>query len=94
VLRCRTPEMIRKELWTSLLAYNLVRQVMLQAANRASLLPRQLSFSAAIQTIAASWLVMLATDDPIGSRLVDAALTNLAGHVVGNRPNPSSDLLT
>jgi len=87
VLRCRTPEMIRKELWTSLLAYNLVRQVMLQAANRTDLLPRQLSFSAAMQTIAASWLVMLATDDPVGARLVDAALTNLAGHVVGNRPN-------
>lgn len=30
---------------------------------------------------------MLATDDPVGSRLVDAALTKLAGHVVGNRPN-------
>ena len=32
VLRCKTPEMVQKEIWTCLLAYNLIRQKMLQAS--------------------------------------------------------------
>ena len=32
VLRCKTPEMVRKEIWTCLLPYNLIRRTMLQAA--------------------------------------------------------------
>jgi hypothetical protein len=32
VLRCKTPEMVHKEIWACLLAYNLIRQTMLQAA--------------------------------------------------------------
>ena len=33
VLRCKSPEMVRKEIWTCLLAYNLIRRTMLQAAS-------------------------------------------------------------
>src|SRR4029078_6240504 len=32
VLRCKTPEMVRKEIWAHLLAYNLLRTVMAVAA--------------------------------------------------------------
>jgi len=32
VLRCKTPELVRKEVWAHVLAYNLVRAVMAQAA--------------------------------------------------------------
>ena len=31
-LRCKTPELVRKEVWTHILAYNLIRTVMAQAA--------------------------------------------------------------
>ena len=34
VLRCKTPEMVRKEIWTCLLAYKLTRKSMLQAAKQ------------------------------------------------------------
>ena len=51
VLRCKTPAMVRKEIWMHLLAYNLVRTVMAEAAQRAGIKPRQLSFAAAVQTI-------------------------------------------
>ena len=34
ILRCKTPEMVRKEIWTHLLAYNLLRTVMAVAASR------------------------------------------------------------
>ena len=51
VLRCKSPEMIRKEIAAHLLAYTLVRTVMAQAASLAHVLPRQLSFKAALQVL-------------------------------------------
>jgi hypothetical protein len=61
-LRCQTPDMVRKEMWTCLLAYNLIRQSMLEAALKAKLSPRQLSFTAAMQKIAASWATLAVCD--------------------------------
>jgi hypothetical protein len=51
VLRCKTLEMVRKEVAVHLLAYNLVRTVTAQAATLARVLPRRLSFKAALQTL-------------------------------------------
>jgi hypothetical protein len=48
-LRCRTPEMAVKELWVYLLAYNLIRLLMAQAALLADQIPRQLSFKHSVQ---------------------------------------------
>lgn len=53
VLRCKRPEMVKKEIAVHLLAYNLVRAVMAQAAFLGHVLPRQLSFKAALQLIRA-----------------------------------------
>jgi hypothetical protein len=39
VLRCKTPELVRKEVWAHVLAYNLVRTVMAQAAAAHNLEP-------------------------------------------------------
>lgn len=86
ILRCKTPEMVRKEMWTCLLAYNLIRQAMLQSAQEAGAPPRTLSFTAALQTIGANWLVMILSDDTLTSRLIDAAWATMALHIVGNRP--------
>jgi hypothetical protein len=85
VLRCKTPPMIRREVWTCLLAYNLIRRTMLQAAQQSGLSPRQLSFTAALQTIGASWLVVL-LDPSFRTTLIDVQLMHMAGHTVGNRP--------
>ncbi len=43
VLRCKSPQMVKKEIAVHLLAYNLVRAVMAQAAHLGRVLPRQLS---------------------------------------------------
>jgi IS4 transposase len=51
ILRCKSPEMIRKEIAVHLLAYNLVRTVMAQAACHAQVVPRQLSFKATVQVL-------------------------------------------
>ena len=53
VLRCKSPAMIEKEIAVHLLAYNLVRSVMAQAAALSTLLPRQLSFKGALQQLRA-----------------------------------------
>lgn len=49
VLSCKTPEMIEKEIWIYLLAYNLIRMSMAQAALLSDRLPRQLSFKHSLQ---------------------------------------------
>jgi len=90
ILRCKTPRMIRKEMWTCLLAYNLIRRAMLQSAQASGQSPRHLSFAAALQAIAANWQVILFSEDSIAADLVDVALANLAGHTVGDAPAESS----
>ena len=48
-LSCKTPALALKELWVYLLAYNLIRLLMAQAALLAARLPRQLSFKHTVQ---------------------------------------------
>jgi hypothetical protein len=51
VLRCMTPEMVEKEIAVHMLAYNMVRATMAQAAHLGHVLPRQLSFKGALQLL-------------------------------------------
>jgi len=53
MLRCKTPELVRKEIWTHVLAYNLIRTVMAQAAAREEVPPRSISFKATLQVLEA-----------------------------------------
>ena len=53
VLRCKTPELVHREIWTHLLAYNLIRTVMAQAASKHRIEPRTISFKGALQTLEA-----------------------------------------
>ena len=52
-LRCKTPELVRKEIWTHVLAYNLIRTIMAQAASRHDVQPREISFKGTVQTLEA-----------------------------------------
>src|SRR5262245_62988464 len=51
MLRCKTPELVRKEIWAHVLAYNLIRTVMAQAAAREGIAPRSVSFKTALQVL-------------------------------------------
>jgi hypothetical protein len=53
ILRCKSPEMVRKEIAVHLLAYNLVRAVMAQAAYLGNVLPRLMSFKGTLQLLRA-----------------------------------------
>lgn len=55
LLSCQTPQMNEKEMWVHLLAYNLIRLLMAQAALSAGVHPRELSFKHTVQ-IWAEWV--------------------------------------
>jgi hypothetical protein len=86
VLRCKTPEMVRKEIWTHLLAYNLLRTVMAVAAAENGIEPRQVSFKGAKQMVTAFAPKLEAARPEQRAALVDAMLQAVAYHRVGNRP--------
>jgi hypothetical protein len=85
-LRCRSPEMVQKEIWACLLAYNVIRQKLLQAAQEKGISPREMSFTNAMQLVAAGWMVMPLLDGQMQKVLVGAALKSMADQVVGKRP--------
>jgi len=85
-VRCKTPEMVRRELWVTLLAYVLIRKVIATSAAVHDKQPRQLGFTLACQAILASRM-LLATGsarDPRG--LWTSALARIARNEVANRP--------
>lgn len=87
VLRCKSPSMVRKEIWMHLLAYNLIHKLMAQAAlMEPELCPRDISFKGTLQT-----LVVFATagwwhpDQRI--EMYRALLQAVATHRVNDRPD-------
>jgi hypothetical protein len=86
VLRCKTPEMVRKEIWAHLLAYNLLRTVMAVAAGINGLEPRQVSFKGAKQAVTAFAPKIEAARPEDRPALIEALLVVIAYHRVGDRP--------
>jgi Transposase DDE domain len=86
VLRCQSPEMVEKELRMHLLAYNLIRGVMAQAAEAHGREPRRVSFTGAWQTMKAFHESLVGASRAERERLVAAMLKAIAGHRVGDRP--------
>ncbi len=84
VLRTKTPEMVRKEIWCHLLAWNLLRGVMVESAKRHEVLPRQLSVKGTMQAVESFTPAMMAIDG--NPAIYDAFLTTVSAHRVGNRP--------
>jgi Transposase DDE domain len=86
VLRCKRPEMVEKEIWAYLLAYNLLRTVMAVAASENDVEPRKISFKGAKQALTAFAPKLEAARPKRRARLVDAMLKVVAYHRVGNQP--------
>jgi hypothetical protein len=79
-LSCKTPAMAQKEIWVYLLAYNLIRLMMAQAAMLNECLPRTLSFKHTLQ-IWMAWDHCEDRDEKLGRLFV-----LIAEQRVGNRP--------
>jgi len=85
-LRCKTPEMVRRELWVTLLAYNLIRKLIATAAAVHDKQPRQLGFTLACQTVLSSWMLLATGACRDERQLWHAALSRIAANEVANRP--------
>lgn len=88
-LRCKTPELVRKEAWTHLLAYNLIRTVMAQAADKHDVEPRTLSFKGTVQTLEAfqPFMVSVGRSQKLRAELYQQLLDTIVMHRVANRPD-------
>ena len=87
VVRCRTPTMVRKELWMYVLAYNMIRAVMVRAALSKGLCPRQLSFTGALQAVNGFTPALVFAEGAVVVAWRAALLESVAAHRVGQRPN-------
>jgi hypothetical protein len=85
-LSCKTPEMVRKVIWAYLLAYNLIRVRMAQAAAVHAVIPRKLSFSAARDFIEEFANGLRNAHGPEHARLEAELIKAIAHCRVGKRP--------
>lgn len=83
MLSCKTPAMAEKEIWVTLLAYNLIRLIMAQAAVLAGRLPRELSFKHTLQIWVAWGQYEMGHDH---DDKLSALFVLIAQQQVGNRP--------
>lgn len=87
VLRCQTPEMVRKELWAHLLAYNLLRSVMCAAAEESDLEVRELSFKGTLQLLNSLAPHLLLSSGEALACHCRTLFEAVRQHRVGNRPD-------
>lgn len=85
VLRCKSPEMVEKEIGMHFLAYNLIRGVMAKAAEAHGEQPRHVSFKGALQTMTAFQDTLRQAASNCRGRLVEEMLKAIASHRVGDR---------
>ena len=84
IVRAKTPAMVQTEIWSCLLAYNLIRMKMLQSCAANGRMPRTLSFTTTMQLLANNWIlasVMLTNE------LVELGCQISSSQIVGNRPD-------
>jgi hypothetical protein len=90
ILRCKTPELVRKELWAHILAYNLIRTIMAQAATEHCIEPRTISLKGTIQTLEAFqplFAIQGNRDRAQRRKLYQQFFDAVATHRVADRPD-------
>ena len=90
LLRCKTPALVRKEIWTHILAYNLIRTIMAQAAIKHEVAPRSISFKGTIQTLEAFQPIVAVLGQhstPVRQNFYEHLLSAIAVHRVADRPD-------
>ena len=84
IIRAKTPAMVKSEIWSCLLAYNLIRMKMLQSCAVNGRMPRTLSFTTTMQLLAGTWVLaaVVLTDE-----MVQLGLEMSSSETVGDRPD-------
>jgi hypothetical protein len=88
ILRCHTPEMVKKEILMHWLVYNCLRLLMVQAAHSAEVQPREISFKASLQALR-QWephLNQVGLSSGQRRHLMDQLRTAIASSILSNRP--------
>lgn len=85
VLRGKTPHMMRLELFVGLLAYNLVRLLMMNSAGMTDGVPRGLGFTAALGVVASSWMSVFGMNEAMNGEHVMDNMRELVKHRAGHR---------
>ena len=89
MLRCKSPEMVRKEISVNLLVYNVIRALMGKAAEHIGKTPREVSFKAAQETLVSFHQTLLGASGDWLEEKIANMLEIIGQHVVGNRPGMS-----
>lgn len=84
IIRAKTPEMVQTEIWSCLLAYNLIRMKMLQSCAANGRMPRTMSFTTTQQLLANNWLLASVM---LTKQLVELGQQTSSSEVVGRRPD-------
>jgi len=89
VLRCKTPQMIHKELWMHVIAYNLIRSLMWVAAQEYHAPPFSISFKSSLALIRqwAPWMASLDSSRSQIAKMHSILLKYLAQQIIPDRPN-------
>ena len=85
-VRCKSPEMVLRELWVTLLAYNLIRKLTATAAAVHDKQPRHLGFNRACQTVLASWMLISTGSCSNPTAMYTTLLKHIADNEVAYRP--------
>ena len=86
VLRGHSPEMVKKEIWAHLLAYNLIRTVIAQAAAKHGLSPRNISFKRAMRSVEQFRSTLASAPKSDLASIYETLLDLIASHQIGERP--------
>ena len=86
VLRGRTPDIVRKEIWTHLIAYNLIRSLMWEASKTRGVSPLRISFKGSIQQVAARSDLYSVSGSVRKRTVFDSLLDSIADQLVPFRP--------
>lgn len=85
-IRAKTPEMVRKEIWATLLAYNLIRKLIGEAAYQNGLLPSEISFKGAVQHLNAFRPLWAGHSSEDNTATLQILLSLISKKRVANRP--------
>ena len=84
-LQCKTPAMVRKEIATTLIAYNMVRMLITQAATTYNLWPRHISFKGAMKRFRNFILILFGVNSEQLPVFVESLVKTIASIIVGKR---------
>jgi len=88
ILRCKTPDMVRKEILMHLIAYNCIRWLMFEAAKEKGARLRRISFKGSVQALR-QWephLSQTKINRQERERLIGLLYESIAGNIVPERP--------